>query len=61
MAFDLRNASPTSDVQILSVSRDAASEILAEDPALAQPQNLGLEMLRRRYSGREEIDFSRIS
>ena len=61
MAFDLKIASPTADVQILSVSRDAASEILAEDPALAQPQNLGLEMLRRRYSGREEIDFSRIS
>ena len=61
MAFDLKIASPTADVQILTVSRDAASEILAEDPALAQPQNLGLEMLRRRYSGREEIDFSRIS
>ena len=61
MAFDLKIASPTADVQILTVSRDAAAEILAEDPPLALPQNRGLEMLRRRYSGREEIDFSRIS
>ena len=56
MAFDLKIASPTADVQILTVSREAAA-----DPALAHPQNRGLEALRRRYSGREEIDFSRIS
>ena len=61
MAFDLKIASPTADVQILTVSREAAAEILAADPALAHPQNRGLEALRRRYSGREEIDFSRIS
>ena len=61
MAFDLKIASPTADVQILTVSREAAAEILAEDPALAQPQNRGLDALRRRYSGREELDFSRIS
>ena len=39
----------------------SAAEILAADPALAHPANRGLEALRRRYSGREEIDFSRIS
>ena len=61
MAFDLKIANPTLDVQILTVSREAAAEILAADPALAHPQNRGLEALRRRYSGREEIDFSRIS
>ena len=61
MAFDLKIASPTADVQILTVSREAATGILAADPALAHPQNRGLEALRRRYSGREEIDFSRIS
>lgn len=61
MAFDLKIANPTLDVQILKVSRDAAAEILAADPALSQPANRGLSDLRRRYSGREEIDFSRIS
>ena len=61
MAFDLKIASPTADVQILTVSREAAAAVLAEDPTLAHPVNRGLETLRRRYSGREEIDFSRIS
>ena len=61
MAFDLKIASPTADVQILTVSREAAAALLADDPTLSQPPNRGLETLRRRYSGREEIDFSRIS
>ena len=61
MAFDLKIASPTADVQILSVSREAAAGLLSKDPKLAKPENRGLEALRRRYSGREEIDFSRIS
>ncbi len=61
MAFDLKIANPTLDVQILTVARDAAAEILAADPALAQPANRGLLALRKRYSGREEIDFSKIS
>ena len=61
MAFDLKIASPTADVQILTVSREAAAGLLSKDPKLAKPENRGLETLRRRYSGREEIDFSRIS
>ena len=61
MAFDLKIASPTVDVQILTVSREAAAGLLSKDPKLAKPENRGLEALRRRYSGREEIDFSRIS
>ena len=61
MAFDLKIANPTADVQILTLTREAAAEILAADPALAQPAHEGLRELRRRYSGREEIDFSRIS
>ncbi len=61
MAFDLKIANPTADVQILTLTRDAAAAILASDPALDQPQHAGLEALRRRYSGREEIDFSKIS
>ena len=61
MAFDLKIANPTLDVQILTRSRDAAGEVLASDPALAAPGHEGLRRLKERYSGREEIDFSRIS
>ena len=61
MAFDLKIANPTLDVQILAVTREAAAAILAEDPDLARPESRGLRELRDRYSGREELDFSRIS
>ncbi len=61
MAFDLKVANPTLDVQILSRSREAAEEILAGDPSLSKPENRGLAELRERYSGKERIDFSRIS
>lgn len=61
MAFDLKIANPTLDVQILTLSRDAASAILADDHTLSRPANRGLQELRRRYSGRDEIDFSQIS
>ena len=61
MAFDLKIANPTADVQVLTLTREAAAAILAADPALAQPAHEGLRELRRRYSGREELDFSRIS
>ncbi len=61
MAFDLKIANPTADAQILTVSREAAIAILADDPTLASPENRGLEALRRRYSKEDKIDFSRIS
>ena len=61
MAFDLKIANPTADVQVLTLTREAAAAILAADPTLAQPAHAGLRELRRRYSGREELDFSRIS
>ena len=61
MAFDLRIANPTADVQILTLSREVAIELLVADPALAQPENRGLAILRHNYSGRRETDFSRIS
>ncbi len=61
LAFDLRIANPTADVQILTLSREVAIGILAADPTLALPENRGLEQLRRNYSGRRETDFSRIS
>ena len=61
MAFDLKIANPTLDVQILTVSREAAAGILAADRDLSLPGHRGLRELRRRYSGQEEIDFSMIS
>lgn len=60
-AFDLRIANPTLDQEILAETRDAAIAILERDPKLALPQHQGLEALRRKHSGKEEIDFSRIS
>ncbi len=61
MAFDLKIASPTADVQILTLSRDAAEEILESDPQLGHPGHEGLRVLRERYSGKEKLDFSHIS
>ncbi len=60
-AFDLKVANPTLDVQILTLSRSAAEQILQSDPQLQAPQNKGLRQLRERYSGKESIDFSHIS
>ena len=61
MAFDLKTANPTLDSQILTVTREAAAEVLTADPTLTQNGHEGLRELRKRYSGREEIDFSQIS
>ena len=61
MAFDLKIANPTLDVQILTVSRVAAAEALAADPTLTQAAHAGLRELRQRYAKKEEIDFSMIS
>ena len=61
MAFDLKIANPTLDVQILQLTRDAAGGVLAADAALAAPEHAGLRELKRRYSGEKSIDFSMIS
>ena len=61
MGFDLKIASPTADVQILTVTREAAIAVLEADPALARPEHRGLEALRRQHGGGQTIDFSRIS
>ena len=61
MAFDLKIANPTADVQILTVSREAAVGLLEADPQLALPGHEELRELRSRYAGRDGIDFSRIS
>ena len=61
MAFDLKIANPTLDVQILERTRDAAGEVLAADPTLAAAEHAGLRQLKKRYSGEKSIDFSMIS
>ncbi|MDE5706706.1 MAG: ATP-dependent DNA helicase RecG [Alistipes sp.] len=61
LALDLKIANPTLDLQILTLTREAAAEVLRDDPGLARAEHAGLRELRRRMSGREEIDFSQIS
>lgn len=61
MAFDLKIANPTRDVQVLTLTREAAMQVLERDPHLTQAENRGLAALMERYSAREKIDFSRIS
>ena len=61
MAFDLKIANPTRDVQILTVTREAAAAVLAADPDLTQPAHAGLAALRSRHAARETVDFSQIS
>lgn len=61
MAFDLKIANPTRDLQVLTVTREAAEAVLAADPTLSKPENRGLGALRTRYAAEEQIDFSQIS
>ena len=61
MAFDLKIANPTRDVQVLTLTREAAEKVLKQDPHLDQPAHGGLKSLMERFSAREKIDFSRIS
>lgn len=61
MAFDLKIANPTRDVQVLTLTRDAAAAVLERDPHLERAENRGLRELMERFSAREKIDFSHIS
>ena len=61
MAFDLKLANPTRDVQVLTLTREAAMATLEQDPHLTKSENSGLKSLMERFSTRDEIDFSRIS
>jgi ATP-dependent DNA helicase RecG len=61
MAFDLKIANPTRDVQVLTLTRDAATALLDEDPRLERPEHGGLRALRDRFTERQPIDFSQIS
>ncbi|MFI3248233.1 MAG: ATP-dependent DNA helicase RecG [Rikenellaceae bacterium] len=57
-AVELKIANPTRDIQILTLSKDAAVEILEGDPNL---ENITLRELKKRYSADKDIDFSMIS
>ncbi len=61
LAFDLKIANPTRDVQIVELTKRIAADLLAADPDLSQPRNLPLRELKLRYASREERDFSMIS
>ncbi|MFR9593126.1 MAG: helicase-related protein, partial [Rikenellaceae bacterium] len=60
-SLSLKVATPTLDVAILTVARDAAEAILTADPLLAHPDNAMLRQLQREYQPKERIDFSQIS
>ncbi len=60
-AVALNIANPTRDIQILTLTRDAAIDILDADPSLSIEENTPLRELRHRFSGREKHDFSMIS
>ncbi len=57
----LKIANPTRDIQVLTLTRDAAIEILEGDPTLSEPENKPLRELQNRFSATPEIDFSKIS
>ena len=61
LAFDLKIASLGKDGQILTLARDAAERVLADDPELAKPQNKLLCELAAKYVSKKETDFSMIS
>jgi len=61
MALDLKIANPTLDTQLLTLTRDAAEELLARDRTLALPEHAGLRELKQRYAGGAERDLSMIS
>ena len=61
MAFDLKIANPTLDVQILQITQQAAIETLGGDPQLAKPENAGLRELKMVYNTDKTMDFSMIS
>ena len=61
LAFDLKIASLGKDGQILTLARDAAERVLADDPELAKPQNKLLCELAAKDVSKKETDFSMIS
>ncbi len=58
---ELKIANPTRDSQILVIAMEAAVEVLSNDPELQMEQNAPLRVLKNRYSGDSEVDFSMIS
>ena len=61
LAFDLKIANPTRDVQIVELTKQVATDLLASDPNLVRAENQPMRELRARYASREERDFSMIS
>ncbi|MDR1120434.1 MAG: ATP-dependent DNA helicase RecG [Dysgonamonadaceae bacterium] len=58
--FDLHIASLATDGQLLQVARNAASDILADDPGLNQPKNILLKSNIQKQMN-TEVDWSKIS
>lgn len=61
VAFDLKIANPTLDAELLQTAKQAAMELLDDDPALERPEHAPLRALRTRHAGTRRFDFSMIS
>ena len=60
IAFNLNIANPAQDGQIVQMARDAACDLLDDDPALEHPDNVLLRAMVNQLYART-IDFSQIS
>ncbi len=60
-AMNLKIANPTLDIQVLTLTRDVATQILELDPQLSSTHYAPLRELRSRFMSRQDIDFSMIS
>lgn len=60
IAFNLKIANLASDGLLISVTREAAKEVIEDDPNFTKPENKIVELqLQERFS--KSIDWSRIS
>ena len=60
MAVDLKIASLATDGQLVQIARDAASDILSQDPSLSAPEHSAIRRELERVFQRTN-DWSRIS
>ena len=58
--FDLHIASLSTDGQILQLARNAATDLLAEDPGLNRPKNAMLKKMLQKQLNRE-VNWGKIS
>ncbi|MFI3331051.1 MAG: ATP-dependent DNA helicase RecG [Rikenellaceae bacterium] len=60
-AFDLRIANLSQDGPILELARECAEAVLEDDFRLTKQENVLFKELKRKYSTKDDVDFSMIS